>query len=369
MSAINQCTRAITGEIRLVQYFRLCITCSAVGVCLNCASICHETHILGPLQRDSFYCQCDQITNCCRALNICIPSNGNSSKVAEVAAPPSRKKAAASTPVASDANNPTPAPSASKKRKLKQDKPIVVWTKVTGGDKSLRDSFITKEGANREARRLFFEENPFKLAEAELSSSESFRETTEEDGTARYSCTVDGICWEVGCELSSKSDETVAPKEKKSKATSSKASTPAHVEPVPAPVAPAAPAPVSASLAPSKSATPVIAPSPAFDDDDDDVVIFAEIKPRYEELSEEKQDKSAEKSSKKKARPKKEVGAPKGPLASFMMFSNSNRERIAAENPGISMTEVSKIIGDVWKGMTPEEKLPYEERARADKER
>lgn len=39
------------------------------------------------------------------------------------------------------------------------------------------------------------------------------------------------------------------------------------------------------------------------------------------------------------------------------------------ENPGVSVTELSKLIGAKWREMTAEEKEPYEERARQDKQR
>ena len=73
MSTINQCTFALTGKTKLVQYYRECLTCSndhgpPVGVCLNCVSICHENHQLGPLLREKFFCNCQQICQSCRAL-------------------------------------------------------------------------------------------------------------------------------------------------------------------------------------------------------------------------------------------------------------------------------------------------------------
>ncbi len=52
-----------------------------------------------------------------------------------------------------------------------------------------------------------------------------------------------------------------------------------------------------------------------------------------------------------------------------MMFSNSKREQVVAENPGLSMIEISRTIGQHWKSLSAEEKQPYEELAKKDKER
>ncbi len=42
----------------------------------------------------------------------------------------------------------------------------------------------------------------------------------------------------------------------------------------------------------------------------------------------------------KKPRRKKDPNAPKKALSAFMYFSNANRERIKAENPGIAFGQV-----------------------------
>uniref|UniRef100_A0AAY5EEV1 FACT complex subunit SSRP1 n=1 Tax=Electrophorus electricus TaxID=8005 RepID=A0AAY5EEV1_ELEEL len=45
----------------------------------------------------------------------------------------------------------------------------------------------------------------------------------------------------------------------------------------------------------------------------------------------------------------KDAGAPKRPMSAYMLWLNSSRERIKAENPGISVTEISKKAGEMWK--------------------
>jgi hypothetical protein len=119
------------------------------------------------------------------------------------------------------------------------------------------------------------------------------------------------------------------------------------------------------------------------DDDDDEMVIFAPSKPRYDpdddEISAATDNKPAKAATpvipitaekkKKATRPKKEAGAPKGPVASFMMYSNATREKVISENPGMSMADVSRAIGQLWKALTPDERTPFEDLAKKDKER
>lgn len=71
----------------------------------------------------------------------------------------------------------------------------------------------------------------------------------------------------------------------------------------------------------------------------------------------------------KKEKKEKDPNAPKGATTSYMLFSNEIRSSVKAENPGASVTELSKLIGAKWREMTAEEKEPYEEKARKDKQR
>ena len=45
----------------------------------------------------------------------------------------------------------------------------------------------------------------------------------------------------------------------------------------------------------------------------------------------------------------KDPNAPKRPQSAYFLWLNENRDRIREENPGISITEVSKIAGELWK--------------------
>lgn len=66
---------------------------------------------------------------------------------------------------------------------------------------------------------------------------------------------------------------------------------------------------------------------------------------------------------------KKDATAPKRPMSAFLFFSQTQRQSIKAARPGIKNTEVSKILGEMWRALTPEEKEPHvtkekEERAK-----
>ncbi|KAG2487533.1 hypothetical protein HYH03_013813 [Edaphochlamys debaryana] len=71
----------------------------------------------------------------------------------------------------------------------------------------------------------------------------------------------------------------------------------------------------------------------------------------------------------KKERKKKDPNAPKKNLSAFMYFSNTSRDKVKQENPGIAFGEVGKLLGERWKAMGAEEKAPFEEMAAKDKVR
>lgn len=58
----------------------------------------------------------------------------------------------------------------------------------------------------------------------------------------------------------------------------------------------------------------------------------------------------------------KDTGGPKRPMSAYMLWLNSSRERIKAENPGISITEISKKAGEMWRQLGKDEKEVRQER-------
>lgn len=75
----------------------------------------------------------------------------------------------------------------------------------------------------------------------------------------------------------------------------------------------------------------------------------------------------AKKAPKRQPKPKKT--GPKKPKSGFMFFSQERRKTLKEEQPTVSLTDASKIIGAEWKKLTEEDKRPYEEQASKDRER
>ncbi|XP_025092777.1 FACT complex subunit SSRP1-like [Pomacea canaliculata] len=58
----------------------------------------------------------------------------------------------------------------------------------------------------------------------------------------------------------------------------------------------------------------------------------------------------------------KDPNMPKRPQSAYFIWLNENRDRIKKENPGISITEVSKIAGELWKELS--DKSEWEQKAK-----
>lgn len=69
-------------------------------------------------------------------------------------------------------------------------------------------------------------------------------------------------------------------------------------------------------------------------------------------------------SGKKKKKAKKDPNAPKKPLGAFFIFAGKMRSSIKAENPDFSVTDIGRELGVRWKGLSSEEKEPYETEAK-----
>ena len=65
----------------------------------------------------------------------------------------------------------------------------------------------------------------------------------------------------------------------------------------------------------------------------------------------------------------KDENAPKRPKSAYMFFSEKKRAEIREEQPDLKMTEISKVIGERWKEVSPESKAKYVKKAEKDKER
>ncbi|RMX59619.1 hypothetical protein pdam_00010506, partial [Pocillopora damicornis] len=101
---------------------------------------------------------------------------------------------------------------------------------------------------------------------------------------------------------------------------------------------------------------------PGSDEDSHDAYLEqmkAEGAEKYEESeSSEGTDETPQGKRKKKA--KKDADAPKRPMSGYMLWLSEIREQIKGENPGISVTELSKVAGEKWKKI--EDKTVYKEK-------
>lgn len=71
----------------------------------------------------------------------------------------------------------------------------------------------------------------------------------------------------------------------------------------------------------------------------------------------------------KAKRGKKDPNKPKRALSAYMFFVQDWRERIKSENADASFGDVGRLLGAKWKEMSANEKKPYEDKAKADKDR
>ncbi|XP_011009449.1 PREDICTED: FACT complex subunit SSRP1-like [Populus euphratica] len=76
-----------------------------------------------------------------------------------------------------------------------------------------------------------------------------------------------------------------------------------------------------------------------------------------------------ESQKKRKPKKKKDPNAPKRSKSAYMFFSQMEWENVKKSNPGIVFGEITKALADKWNAMSAEEKEPYEEMARDDKQR
>ncbi|KAM4732716.1 FACT complex subunit SSRP1a isoform 2-T2 [Anableps anableps] len=81
-------------------------------------------------------------------------------------------------------------------------------------------------------------------------------------------------------------------------------------------------------------------------------------KPKKTKVVKEKKERKPRKEKKQK-----DTGGPKRPMSAYMLWLNSSRERIKAENPGISITEISKKAGEMWRQLNKNEKEEWETKA------
>ena len=72
---------------------------------------------------------------------------------------------------------------------------------------------------------------------------------------------------------------------------------------------------------------------------------------------------------KKKKKKAKDPNKPKRAMVAFMYFSIDQRPEVQKANPTLKIAEISKILGEKWRGMSAAQKAKYDKKAAADKAR
>ena len=62
-----------------------------------------------------------------------------------------------------------------------------------------------------------------------------------------------------------------------------------------------------------------------------------------------------------KRRAKKHPLAPKRPMSAFLKYSKTRRREVKEDNPDMSNTDISRLLGEMWRNASPEECRPYRE--------
>lgn len=473
MSSLNQCTYDVSGPCAILQYYRLCYTCSEnqpsfVAVCLNCASICHEEHSLGPVVREPFYCRCFENDS-----HICRASRAAQSHIHRRRAQDAKFKALQqqlsrnSMPLYAST-----ASSASRSSKA-YDKKFVVWYRTDNQPKSIVKVFEDIDEANDCVKDAFVEYNPWEFSSLELRRYDTFQSVFSSAGLAQYSVSLrqrttastasktstspvdlakaggddiapngevgitstvserilvedktlleKGSHWEVHAEMLEQFlqdygcepppvmptiipaniqpvawydfpepdpfEDTLPRSLSASKKSSSKKKTSSAVtmtmdmhDDVHLPLKKAGGAHSAAkkqkktqgttSSTPagssSKKKTSKKAKASAIADDDYGYFRLPAASRKRGRPSATQQEES-EATPARKSRVLKEEGAPKGPSASFMFFTNVQRPIVRQEHPKLSVIDVTRHIGELWRNLTTEEKAPFEELAKEDR--
>ena len=62
-----------------------------------------------------------------------------------------------------------------------------------------------------------------------------------------------------------------------------------------------------------------------------------------------------------KRRAKKHPLAPKRPMSAFLKFSLNTRKSVKASHPDMNNTDISRLLGEMWRNAQEDEKKPYVE--------
>ncbi|MGK3758694.1 MAG: hypothetical protein ACI8RD_011011 [Bacillariaceae sp.] len=68
-------------------------------------------------------------------------------------------------------------------------------------------------------------------------------------------------------------------------------------------------------------------------------------------------------------RAKKDPSAPKRSMSAFLFFSQGRRSQIKAKNPEMKNTEISKMLGNLWRNCPDDDRRPYVEKEKIERDK
>lgn len=96
---------------------------------------------------------------------------------------------------------------------------------------------------------------------------------------------------------------------------------------------------------------------------------YDQQKAAYESMKPMYADDDEEDDRGRRKKKKKDPNAPKRGMSAFMIYANEVRNEVKNDNPGITFGELGKMLGELWRGLSEDEKRPYQLRAASDKAR
>merc|ERR1712080_525762 len=78
-----------------------------------------------------------------------------------------------------------------------------------------------------------------------------------------------------------------------------------------------------------------------------------------EENKPPKEKKAKKEKKEKKGKKGKDPNAPKRPMGAYFLFMHDHRDATKAENPGLKIGEIAKLLGEKWANIEKEEKEKY----------
>lgn len=70
-----------------------------------------------------------------------------------------------------------------------------------------------------------------------------------------------------------------------------------------------------------------------------------------------------------KKRAKKHPDAPKRPMSAFLMFSKESRKEVKENNPHVSNTDVSRLLGEMWRNFPKDKKARFEDKEKIERQK